>query len=410
MKFLFCCLASHGFVYPAIGIALALRQRGHEVAFVTSPAFQETLAQVGIERIPCGVKDGLSFQVDTFIHPLFVMRQIGHIEYALKRFAADVLVGNELALGPLIAGKRFSLPVAVVGLAAYLLPTSESTLELAQVNITKSLVWPYDEMMQIYNNAYELFQLPPSQVRDIPACIAGASSDFVNHKELPLLGDLFMLQSVPELEGNVDALPPRVHLVGACLWELPQTDIELVTWLQESVTSSEPIIYVQHGKFYNSFWSCLIQSLKEQPLRVAAAVGRMNGEVGMISSNFFVRHHIPQGLVLRYARAVISNGHTTPVLGALTYGLPSLLFPVKNGTDEIAERCQYAGAAICLPPGAVSVETLGRAVQELLSSSKLRQNAQSLQSAFMKMNGSERAADLLEVLAVSRSPVLRGTI
>jgi len=45
MRFLCCALASHGFVYPAIGIAQVLRQHGHEVAFVTDFTFNDILRQ-----------------------------------------------------------------------------------------------------------------------------------------------------------------------------------------------------------------------------------------------------------------------------------------------------------------------------------------------------------------------------
>lgn len=43
MRFLVCSLASHGFLYPAIRIAQALRGPAHVVAFVTGSAFGDTL-------------------------------------------------------------------------------------------------------------------------------------------------------------------------------------------------------------------------------------------------------------------------------------------------------------------------------------------------------------------------------
>lgn len=395
MKYLFCSLASHGFVYSAIGIALALCRRNHEVAFVTGPAFSKTLMQANIERIPFGAKDGESFQLQQWADPLAIEKQVKHIEYALEYFAPDVLVSHELTLGPLLVGELYNLPVAVLGLAAYLWQASESLMKrLPQLYNYSIVVWRYREMMRYYNQARKLFQLPQNNA---------------NFRETPLIGDLFLLQSVPELEGNVDVLPSRVHLVGACLWEPPQTDAALLDWLEEAVASTEPAIYVQPGRSFEQpgFWLHLVKALKEQPIRVVTATGRMDSEVASIPANFFVRHHIPQGLVLPYARAVISSGHTNPVLGALTHGLPSLLIPNGRGTEDIAERCQQAGVAICLPEYAVTAEALGQAVRELLNNSNLWSNVQLLKCAFTKTDGCERAANLLEVLGVSRSPVLR---
>ena len=124
MRFLFCSLASHGFVYPAIGIAEVLRRRGHKVAFVTDLTCRDTLGQAGFARIPRGNTDGPSFQVKHWAEPLAVAIQVKHIEYALEQFNPDVMLGQQLTLGPLIAGDRHRLPVAMLGLAAYLWPAS----------------------------------------------------------------------------------------------------------------------------------------------------------------------------------------------------------------------------------------------------------------------------------------------
>lgn len=376
-----------------ISIAQLLRERGHEVAFVTSPTFKKTLAQAGLQRIPRGEQDGESFQVDVWAEPIAVAIQVKHIEYALAFFKPDVLVGQQLTLGPLIAADRYSIPTAVVGLAAYLFPTSAALRERPlQSKIEERLVWRYQEMMKFYNQARELFQMPQSKVDDV---------------DTPLLGDLFLLQSIPELE--VHKLPARVHLVGSCLWEPPQFDFELANWLRQAKFSQEPVIYVQPGRAFQfpRFWSHLLAAFGDCPVRVVAAIGRMDGEAGSIPDNFFVRNHVPQELVLSQARAVISSGHTTAVLGALTHGLPSLLIPSGSGTEDITERCQEAGAAITLSPDAVTVETLKQSLEKLLHCPNLRQNAQKLQSAFAKINGSEKSADLLELLAINRCSVLR---
>jgi MGT family glycosyltransferase len=388
MRFLFCSLASHGFLYPAISIANALRARGHDVAFVTGSAFGKALRVAGFERIPNTDKDECSFQVGLWWEPHSVAEGVKHIEYALRHFAADVLVGQHLTFGPLMVGEHRSLPVAILGPAAYLWPASTSLTDgHPQSEAEARLVWRYGEMMKHYNQARQLFQLPLCNQ---------------TYGETPLLGDVFLLQSVRELEENIELLPERVHLVGACLWEPPQSDAEsnaeLSRWLKESEASSKPLIYVQPGRSFQDqgFWPYAIEALGYDSVRVAASIGRMDDEVGQIPGNFFVRSHVPQGLVLPRARAVISSGHTTSVLGALTHGLPCVLIPNGSGTEEIAERCHRAGVALCLPHSEVSAEKLIRAVRRVLECSSLRRSAQSLQQAFTKINGPERAADLIQ--------------
>jgi UDP:flavonoid glycosyltransferase YjiC (YdhE family) len=395
MKFLFCPLASYGFIYPAIGIAKTLYQRGHEVAFVTSLTFSEILRQAGLERIPRTAKDGPSFQVELWAEPLAIVIQVKHIEYALECFAPDVLVGHQLTIGPLIVRILHGLPVAVLGLAAYLWPASKSLLKRPPLSEgERLLVWRYGNMMEIYNRVCELFWLPLS---------------YANYRETPLLGDLFLLQSVPQLEEDADVLPEKVHLIGSCLWEPPQLDAELSHWLQESNVAGEPVIYVQPGRSFQEprIWPHLVDVLGNHQVRVVASISRMDGQAGAIPKNFFVRNHVSQGQVLPQVQAVISSGHTSAVLGALVHGLPSLLIPCGSGTEDIAERCQRAGAAICLSLSRVTIETLEQAMQTILNCPDLRQNAQALRQAFAKINGFEQAADLLEQLALTRRPVLR---
>jgi MGT family glycosyltransferase len=380
VRYLFCTLSSYGFIYPAMGIALALRKRGHTVAFVTGQAFGENLSRAGLERIPRGVKDGESFQTELWWQPLLTAIQIKHIEYALEQFSPDLLISSQLANGPLICSEKHHLPVVVLGLAAYLWPLWGPE-HRPQTAVEERLEWRYKSMMEKYNEARALFSLPASDS---------------HHLKTPLLGDLFLLQSVPELEVNSLSLPPRARFVGGCLWEPEWEDAELDDWL--AATHDAPIIYVQPGRSFDKpgYWRLLIEALGDRAVRIIADIGRMDKEAGPIPKNFFMRTHIPQSKVLPHARALISNGHTTSVLGALTHGLPSLLLPSGSGSEEIAGNCVRAGAAICLSPEEINLQTLERAITSLLDDLQLYENAQKIKQAFSRFDGCERAAELLE--------------
>jgi MGT family glycosyltransferase len=397
MKFLFCSLASYGYINPMIGIAQVLCQRGHTVAFATGSNFSNFLDQLGFKRIPRTHNDGLSFQPEIWADPISIAIQIKHIEYAIEYFSPDILVGNQLTFGSLIAGEMFNLPVGTLGFNTYLLPTSEDCFQSLSISATEErLHWRYKDMMKHYNNALQLLGLPPSSK---------------NLHETPLLGDLFLVQSIPELEINVSQLPNKVHLVGSCLWDLPLKNEPLLDLLNSAQACGMDIIYVQPGRSFKDpkFWPLLVEVLANQPLRVIASVGRMDGDPGQYPSNFFVSDHIPQSLVLPYTSAVISNGHTTSVLGALTHGIPSLLIPNGSGTEEIAESCERAGAVVCLPLCEVTTETLSTSIKFILENVSLKQNALRLQSEFEKYDGLEIAASLFEQLATTQHPVLRRT-
>ena len=395
MKFLFCSPSNYGSIFSAIDIAQTLHQQGHKVIFLTSSVLEQIIRQAGFELFVCTEKDNPGFRVYNWGKPSAIAIQVKYIKDAIKNFSPDVIVGHHLTLGVLIIRKLYNIPIAILGLAAYLYPVDKSLLKRSpKTKIEKELVWRYGDMMRLYNKACESLKLPSSSA---------------NYRETPLLGDLYLLRSVPELEGNVKQLPKQVHLIGDCLWEPPLLDAKLNYWLQQFDTLSKPLIYVQPGRSfeYPNFWSCLVEALKNRPVSIVASVGRMDGEIGEIPENFFVRKHIPQGLILPKAKAVISSGHTTAVLGAITHGLPSLIIPHGSGTEDIAERCQKAGAAICLSPFEMTAEKISQAVDQLLDDQNLQKNSQLLQQAFTKAKDNNQIVHLLENLAFTREPVLR---
>ena len=50
-------LGSHGDVHPFVGIALALRARGHRVKVIGNPYFGSLVEQAGLESVPVGTAE-----------------------------------------------------------------------------------------------------------------------------------------------------------------------------------------------------------------------------------------------------------------------------------------------------------------------------------------------------------------
>lgn len=388
MRVLLCPIASHGFVHPAVAVAQALQRRGHTVAFATGQFFAETLARAGLDRIPRGARDGASFGIERWFDPLDVAMQVKHVEYAIRQFAPDVLVTHPLALGPLIVRERTRIPVAVLGMAAYLWPVSSAP---ATTETARRLAWRHAEMMRWLNEARAPFRLAPIAAE--PA-------------ESPLLGDLFLLQSVPELV-DVEALPRHAHLVGACLWEPPAGE-ELEQWTRGAVASADPVVYVHHGRSFDhpSFWPAVVGALGG-PYRVVAAIGRMDRVTTGAPPNFYVRDHLCQGAVLPHARVAITGGNTTAALGALTHGVPSLIIPGGSEQPDVAELVARAGAGLVLPLGEATEHRVADAVRTLLASGELAQRARQIAHAFARCGGPDAAARLIERLPAARAPVTR---
>jgi MGT family glycosyltransferase len=394
MRILISSLSSSGFLFPQIGLALALRERGHEIGFVTDLSFQEILEREGFRRFPRGERDGVSFQVAGWTDAVSVILQIKHIEHALELFKPDLLIGQQLTYGPLLVAARKGLPVALMGQCVYLWQSSAASEALDRFSGIEQLrVARYRGWFQFYNQMRRRYRLPP----------------LADEEHEHLHGDLFLLRGVPEWHVDLDRFPLQVHLAGDCLWEPEEEDGELDSWLERQTAAGRPILYVQHGRAFHlkSFWSSLVGALGGSDIAVAAAVGRMDREPGKLPDNFFVRPHIPQQRVLQVARGVVSNANTTATLGALSEGLPSLVMPGGAEQPDIAERCVQLGVARALSLEAVNEDLLRAEIDHLLNDSELRRRAAEFKAAFARMPRFERAAELVESLAAQGGPVLR---
>ena len=397
MRFLFCSLSSWGFVSSTLAVAQELIKRNHDVAVVTGQEFAQVTKRAGVERLPRGVKDGNSFELHSWSQPLNVAMQVKHIEYALASFQADVIVGQPLALGSLLAAERCNLPIAVIGMMTYLWPGSAKHLETTLLDSGR-LVWRFEDMVSHYQKARQLFRMPPAPC---------------SFEKNPFTGDLFLLQNVSEIEVDLKLYPPCVHPVGACIPQPLSNEAdekELANWLSYTSQSAHPLVYIQPGRTFGdaSFWSCLTEVLADQKIRVVASLDRMDDHwTAPLPQNFYARQHVPLHTVLSHASGTITSGHTTAVLASLSNGIPLLLIPRGSGTEDIAESCERAGVAVRLPLSEVTSVTLKHAIRELLDDKCLRSRASAIKDSFACIGGSVKAADLLETLAVTRRPVHR---
>lgn len=387
MRILFCPLASHGFVYPMIGMARRMAERGHSTAFATDESFAEELARHGCERIPRGpARDGASFGVATWSEAYWAAIQVKHLEHALERFQPDLVVGQPLTLGVLLAAERAALPIALLGFCTYQWPRSRRALADPATEHERRLAWRLREWTALYNDVRRLFKLPPLSVDAL---------------DTPALGDLFLLRNVPGPGIGDDDLPPQVALVGDCLWEPPVGDPELESWLRRAEGSGKPVVYLQHGRFfsYPDFWSSWKAVARSRELWVAVSTSRMDCEVGELPPHCLARPFLPQNQILRYADLLVTAGNTTAVLGAATAGVPVLLMPGGGEQPDVAAWCEQAGMAKVLsPPAAVTSEKILAGVEEVLAGSSYRLCAGRMRRRFARHRGFDRAVSALEGL------------
>lgn len=330
MKVLGCSLASPGFTAPVIRALAGARQRlGASVAIATGLGLENWCARAGVQRLPRGEVDGDSFGPSVWAKPLHIAMQVKHIEHALATFGADILVTNHLGIGAMIVAEREKIPLVVIGGPSFLYPMDAEDRDGRRT-------WTIHEITGALNTARGLFGL-------------AVASDAV--AETPLLGDCFMLQLPLELANAVYRhLPERVVCTGAFTWEAARPSDDLRALLAAARRASY-VAYVQFGRLFNTTdpWPRVAGAFADMTVALIVGHGRRDDPiVTQAKRRIYVTQEEAQDAILDVSDFVISTGHPTSVLGALTHGLPLVLIPNGSGTFDTADICETLGVGVRL--------------------------------------------------------------
>src|SRR5262249_24388703 len=167
---------------------------------------------------------------------------------------------------------------------------------------------------------------------------------------------------------------------------LPPTAVSMRPAALESapavVGSEPPTVYFSLGTIFNKesgdLFARVLTGLRNLPAEVVATVGADldPASFGAQPSNVRVERYIPQSEVLARSAAVVSHAGSGTVLGALAFGLPSVLLPMGADQPFNAARADTLGVARVLDALTCSPRDVHDAVSAVLNEPSYRQHAQ----------------------------------
>src|SRR4051812_38408687 len=357
-----------GHVNPTIGVAEALRRRGHEVAWAGSVG-----ALLGPDRrvYPCDLPDGaperpadmrglaaLKFLWERFLIPLSASMAPG-VRAAVADFKPDVLVVDQQALaGALVAGE--------LGLPWVTSSTTSAELTDPLASMPRVLDWINDQLDGLGGTGDPRFS--------------------------PYLILAFTTQA---LTGPVQALGDRVRFVGPSIAARPgRTGFPWERLSRPAVLVSLGTVNTDAGR---RLLRAAVDAFADRTGPFAVVVDRA-GTVGAAPSNVLVRPRVPQLELLPRMDAVVCHaGHNT-VCEALYHGLPLVVAPIRDDQPVIAQQAVDAGVAVRLRFGRATAAHLGAAVDAVLGEPAYRAAAGRVRDSFVAAGGAEAAADAVERL------------
>ncbi len=374
-------LGSAGDVHPNVGLALALRRRGHNVTLVAGETFRPLAERAGVdfaglfskEEYDAAIHDPdlwhpvRSFSVVARRLILPAMRIVyGMIEKNLKP-GRTVVAAPGTAFGARIAQEKLGVPLATVHLQPAMLrsviqPPCFGFPDIAG-HLPQPLRRPYfrlvdaaviDRLLGEETNAFRAeLGLPP--VRRF--------FDRWIHSPQRVIG-LFPKWFAPPMPD----WPSNVSLTGFPLWD-EGTLQSLSPGLEEFLAAGDPPLVFTAG-------SAMIQA--RQFFQVSAEVCRASGRRGLFLTQFpeqlpavlpsGVRHfdYVPFSTVLPRCAALIHHGGIGTTAQAIAGGLPQLVVPSTHDQPDNAVRIRRLGLGDFILPKAYSAVKVLEKLERLM--------------------------------------------
>jgi MGT family glycosyltransferase len=430
-RFLLGTIPLVGHVSPAVPIARALVDRGHEVCWYTGQAFQSVVEKTGARFAPihswCDYSDlknvppelmdqrdavqgiqRIKFDLKNFfIDP--AVGQVKDLSELLDTFPADVLIADGMFLGVSWLAEQKQLPWAEFGSSALALSSNDtapfgSGLQPSNTCLRRlrnqSLNWIFRRKvlknLTAYTNDLRLqLGLP-------------ASSIHFFDKISPFL---YLSPSVPEFEYPRSNLPPQVHFIGPLL-SSSLVEFTPPVWWKE-LSSDKPIVHVTQGTVATNpdeLITPTLLALADEDVFVIATTGGISPDtlkLPAIPANARIERFIPHAKLLPYVDVMVTNGGYNGVQMALANGIPLVVAGQTEDKPEVAARVEWARVGINLKTKSPTPKHVRDAVKKILADPSYRTKATYFQTEINAYNAPALATARLEQLAETRQPILR---
>jgi UDP:flavonoid glycosyltransferase YjiC (YdhE family) len=356
MRILFVCNPLHGHLNPMLPLARAARQAGHEVVFATGADIAPMAEREGLITWPVGMThaqaggDNQASWLEYF--EASARKRMADLAPRCVAWPPDLVIHEETELaGPVLAaglGVRSVVHGLGPMLPVRLLPWVAAAIErLAPQGSASHVV----KMVEAWRAASYLHLCPPGLT---PA-------------EEPIWRDVLPLRPMAPGDASDAALMRRIEA-------LPHART----------------VFVTLGTVYGGNVAALaaaIEGLQSLAVNLIVAVGP-RGDPSLFEGSgrhVLIERLVPLASVLARCDAVVSQGGSGVMLGAMAEGLPQLMLP--QGADQFrnAEVCKPTGAALALAPPEATPQAIGDGVQGLLNEGHFAVAAQVLRSQIAAM-------------------------
>jgi MGT family glycosyltransferase len=409
VKILFASTPATGHLNPLLAITRILLAEGHQITLLTGTAFRARVESCGAEFCPLPPTADFDPQdifsvvpelksippgpewlrvVSERIFVETIPAQYQGLRQTLDKFAADVIVGDDMFFGvlPMLLGARAKRPPIVLcgtsilhwaredGAPNFLgLPPATTSEQRAE----------YAAIAQQYDGSVDQPVLRRLN-QTLKAMAVGPVSVPLFHSVVEL-ADAYMQLSVPSFEFPRQ-MPPSLHFVGTP--PIIPGQVPLPPWAHE-LDGSRKVVLVTQGTVANHNFNLLmaptLAALANEPdvLVVATAGGRpVDAIPGTVPSNSRVASYLPFEWLLPRVNLLVTNGGYGSVNQAMSFGIPLVTAGTTEDKADVNARVAWSGVGINLATNEPTPEAICEAVRTVLDRPAYRMRASRMADEF----------------------------
>ena len=417
MKILLVTVGSAGDVHPFVGLALRLRQRGHEVRIATNPHFAPLMSGLELPLHPLGTVGQFKAAISNpgLWHPIrgldviasLVLDSIAEAYDLVKREAGrgdTLVVSHPLSFGARVAHDALAVPLVTLHLA----PAAFWSLEAPAVldmRVGSIAGWPriIRRLLLGFADQWADLKLGPT-LNKFRAGLGLAPARHIAsrwwHSPQRVVGLFPDWYAAPQPDW-----PPNASLTGFPLYDarsVSDTPPHLDAFLREGESAGESPIAFAPGS----------ENSQARPFFAAAADACCRlGRRGILLSRY------PEQFPARLPREVLAAGYAPfstllPRVAALVHhagigtsaqalaaGCPQLVLPMGFDQPDNAARLVQLGVARAVPPRRVTGARLASEIEQLLGDSAVSRCCAEAERRFQGDDAIGRTCEIIEECA-----------
>jgi UDP:flavonoid glycosyltransferase YjiC (YdhE family) len=380
MRILFTSSPGWGHIHPMVPLALAFRDRGDDVLWVTGSDATPRLEAEGIATAMAGISEregmGALFARFPEVHEIPGPQKS---DFMFPRLFGTIRAASMLAdLTPIAA--EWAPDLVVNDAAEFAGPVAAAQQGVASVSHSFGGLLPEPRVGSAGDAVAELWTGAGLEPRPY--------GGMYDHLYLDIYPPSLQSAERPHIP-TTGLLQPGAFATSG--------DETLPDWV--TAPSADPLVYVTFGTVFanNSALSAILDGLRQLDVRAVVTVGPHGDpeSLGPQHANVHVARYVPQSQLLPHCAAVISHGGSGTFLAALAAELPQLCVPQAADQFFNAAAGARCGAALALQPEQVDASTVRDSVHRLLAEPRFGDAARKVSEEIDAMPSPKDIADLL---------------